>query len=802
MKTRFLGVLLLVLGLLLPPLGVPAAATPLDRDGDARPGQSDSRQTDTPQDRPELRPFRTYERPSERVLYDQRVRDGKVSADLKEARKHAAVNYAVVWWRITDYHPRTIEKLKTAANQDERYPWIVNVDPSVVHIEVMTGWQMLRKNPALFHELRQRGLKENDVIAQMIARSIPPAKDRRGRHAEEILLRLRYEFEYRQKRIEEFQAAGIEITYDVLEQIEEELRPRAKVRYTPEGLIYGVSEREPCSYRGSPGCYRYAGPMAFLVPYGEKPERRAAQGRLARIIQQMVLTMMAKYQWSAPTDAYEAATDEVALMIVRTFIRDAVTKAVRPFEWTGELPGRRYDYEDADPRQDPPGLERQNDPALEGSAVEDSALANALLGTVPRNGLGQGDPKAAGRADSSDMGNGGIDLSSLELRYLAEEPSGDGVRYAFAGRRGGSGETTDALAGARSVNNASDSFFVWLAVPESNFWVNLNPNEPDRIVGEGLDETDVGRIMLEADLQLKKTVGELIHPDTALGKRFWNSLERVDGEACFSHRLWITPEPAVIYEDDDELYILEAPLTVQTEQDYIGDVGTGEYQDCPYQPEYVEEHNMDVYKRLVMPRLIEAVNNAPEYADLRQIYLGRIAAKWYRERNEQRPMAFSDLIDSGDVEQWTTTEDWTPEKTFREYVRSYTEGEFDTGLYTYGGVLFEDVPTKSVTAAEFRRGWPEMQAAVDATNGRPATPSADDDTGATDDDSGMLWLGGSSAEPEKPRPQAKSPAPEEDVDWLRITLPVMAGLVLMIGLFFCGRGRRPAGRRRDAAPSR
>ncbi|MEQ7128025.1 hypothetical protein ABN034_26355 [Actinopolymorpha sp. B11F2] len=719
MRSRRVGVLIALLGVLLSVLAtLPAAADPAVPDGDVPPN-------------------RQYERASERELWAKRVRDGRASGSLSEARKHAAVNYAAVWWRITGYDEVTISRWRRFASWNERNRSRTPAEPPLVDITIMTAKEMRRTNRALYDELVERGMRDDDVVSQMVARSTPPKKGERGYHAEEILLRLRYNLEYFDEQLER---RGIEeIDQEFLEEMNEDLRPRSRIGYTPKGLIYGVTEREPCSYSGSPACHRYSDLLDHMVPYGDKPERRAAQGDLARILQRM-------------------AQENVARLITTTYVRDEVTKARRPFQ-PAELPGRRYDYEGDDPRRDPPGLERMLDPA---------------------------------RQDA-----GGIDFSNLELRYLAEDPSSGakgGVRYAFTGQPGGSADTRSALTGARSVNTASDAFFVWLALPESSFWVNLNPNEPHRIVGPQLDRTDVGRIMLDADLQLKKTVGTLIHPDSPQGKRFWSGLQGYNGELCFSHRVWITPKPAKIYDENGELYIIDAPLDVQMEQDYIRNVGTGKHQGCPYQPAEIENHNADVYRRLVLPRLIDSVNTAPEYAALRQIYLSRIAAEWYRERSRTYAMEFTNLIDSGDAARWPATKSWTPMETYSRYLQSYTKGEFHTRSYTYGGVILTEVPKQKVTRSEFERSWPGARTAVTKALNGVSTKAG----------SGQIWFGGTSTERPERRPRPTRGAERANgIGWppllVQVLLLALASAALPLA-FVLWRRRTRAGRPETPRP--
>lgn len=404
---------------------------------------------------------------------------------------------------------------------------------------------------------------------------------------------------------------------------------------------------------------------------------------------------------------------------------------------------------------------------------------------------------------------GGIDLSSLELRYVAE-PGQGGFEYAFSASEGSGG--TDPAAGLDVAAQQSDAFFVWLSLPRSDFWVNLNPNEPDRIVDEDLGNTEAGRVLLEADLQLKRSVGELIHPDTDLGARFWDEFEANNAGAaqyCFSFRQWIVPRPATVYEDGDGLFILDAPLEVKLETEYLESQGVeSPVGSCPGQPPAVEQANEATFRSLILPRLEEAVNHGPEYADLRRVYLSRVAAEWYRERNLSQATAYGDLIDNGDITPWTLRDDWSPRDTFDQYVRSYTEGEFDvmretvqgdlilTNSYFYGGVDFAHVEFDAVSSERFERDWPELSRTVDGAFDEPM-----------DRRGGGLWIGSASAVPvaetepanellplEELGAQARGDEPRGSSGGVRALIPpllvVDAALGAVVALVLMSRRRR------------
>ena len=170
--------------------------------------------------------------------------------------------------------------------------------------------------------------------------------------------------------------------------------------------------------------------------------------------------------------------------------------------------------------------------------------------------------------DNEDIGAtdplGGVDFSTLELRYLSDTyQGGSGLGYAFSADA--SATDKPSYGGRAAARLASDAFFVWLSLPTSKFTVNLNPDEPDRIMDAEFGRTDAGRVLLEADLRMKKTVAKLIHPDTRAGARYWAALH---GEAkCSTMRQWIVPAPASVREDGGQVYVIDAPLQVKLETD-------------------------------------------------------------------------------------------------------------------------------------------------------------------------------------------------------------------------------------------
>ena len=342
-------------------------------------------------------------------------------------------------------------------------------------------------------------------------------------------------------------------------------------------------------------------------------------------------------------------------------------------------------------------------------------------------------------------GFGGIDFSSLELRYVSDTGGPRGLRYAFGANP--SPGTSDQEVGLATARQSSNAFFTWLALPPESFWVNLNPNQPDRIMDPQLARTEAGRILLEADLVLKKDSVNLMNSDTPLGDGFWDELERIYGDraldSCITMRTWIAPAPATVRETGDELYILDAPLTVFGESEQHPDPGSGN-PGCPQEDAATEDRKEALWRQTVLPKLIEGVNTKPEYAALRRVYLARVAAEWFRVRQGERPTSLSKVIGSGNVDRWAMPPGWGPLDVYNPYLHSIRTGEWSaerkitvggqeyTRTISYGGVDFSGVPRNNVAKRDFNARYPRLARRIRESQG-----------GATTDaDRNEVWLGG------------------------------------------------------------
>ncbi|HEX6684790.1 MAG TPA: hypothetical protein VF062_18440 [Candidatus Limnocylindrales bacterium] len=400
----------------------------------------------------------------------------------------------------------------------------------------------------------------------------------------------------------------------------------------------------------------------------------------------------------------------------------------------------------------------------------------------------------SGRPDQRLRRPGGVDFTTMELRYVQDTGDGAGLEYAFNTEDLPDEEVS--AGGLEVAQLSSDAFFTWLALPASAFWVNLNPGEPDRIIDPKLGSTDAGRVLLEADLTMKKVAVNFTNPSSALGAQFWDSLRQGPAQPlipCFAVRNWIVPGPATVRENGGQLYILEAPLKVMSAP--IGEElppGTS-FDACRDDPPDIIEHNQRMWTSLIQPKVEEAVNTSAQFEDLRRVYLSRVAAEWIRQRSSGRTTAFSGIIGSEDVSKWPSRVPWDPREVFQRYLKSVNEGEYSTEhtfhqtgspvtvMVSLGGVDFSSSPRDNLNPAQFEQKAPSL----------PVTIAAAQFADRQDIDGLHTWFGGQAAPP--PAPSGGGGGGSMPVTGGSTGLLVGAGVLLLCGgvlLFVLSRRKR------------
>lgn len=356
---------------------------------------------------------------------------------------------------------------------------------------------------------------------------------------------------------------------------------------------------------------------------------------------------------------------------------------------------------------------------------------------------GKGAPGALAKAlESSNLG--GVDFSTLQMRYMSDSPSSGGLQYSFSGQRTGPGTKQNIDSALGTLTNSAADLRTWLVLPPSDFWVNLNPSEPDRIIDPQMGETNAGKAMLQADLQLKTTSAKLEDPRTKLGAQYWKKMAGSSHQLCYGSRMWIVPGDVQVREDGGSLYILKAQLAVKAVPDHVA---TGDSR-CHYNAA-VDARGKYLDDTMIVPRITKAVNTAPEYAAIRQAFTARVVAQWIRDRYQRgQQTSFDTLIDSGNLGRAKLQGGWKPRQVFNTYVHQLKSGLFTykttvrQGHYlwrettTVGGVDFTNLHPTTVSAAQMNKQDPRL----------PQTVKASTRTLAAGPD-GSMWLGVTIAQP-------------------------------------------------------
>src|SRR3989339_41318 len=247
-------------------------------------------------------------------------------------------------------------------------------------------------------------------------------------------------------------------------------------------------------------------------------------------------------------------------------------------------------------------------------------------------------------------------------------------------------------------------FRIGLSLPNEKFWVNLRPDAPEQIIDPELEKTDIGRIMLEADLNLKKDTSAWTSPQTKEGREYWDKLYKKAGELFGSEnstiptitRPWIVPGEIIVRESGSGAYIYKAALKVMLEEDYLTSRGGSRtaptYQQYAFSDPRLKELNQystQLIRELIIPKLTKEVNRAKRYAPLRQVFYSLVLSRWFKDKFNQSQSGneLTKLIDSGNLSNLSSQEAWDKTTYFQAYQKSFKEGEYNLSepIYTPTG---------------------------------------------------------------------------------------------------------------------
>jgi len=308
----------------------------------------------------------------------------------------------------------------------------------------------------------------------------------------------------------------------------------------------------------------------------------------------------------------------------------------------------------------------------------------------------------------------------LHLRYLSFDSANNNFKLLIDKGSDKNFKTSDLENASRDLLKY---FFIGLALPNETFWVNLRPDSPDQIIDPLLEQTDIGRILLEADVELKKDTALATSPDTKEGKVYWDKLYQKAEELYGTNevtiptltRPWIVPDEVIISENQSSAYIYKATLKVMLEEDYLKSTskalkGYSTYDFKDDRAKELNEYSTQLLKELVIPKITQTINTSKKYASLRQVYYSLILAQWFKAKFQSTSAqgsgaqvnAYNDLINSKDLSNLTSEIPYSKDTYFKQYQKSFQNGEYKFDLpvstpqgqsirsYFSGGALFAE----------------------------------------------------------------------------------------------------------------
>jgi len=225
------------------------------------------------------------------------------------------------------------------------------------------------------------------------------------------------------------------------------------------------------------------------------------------------------------------------------------------------------------------------------------------------------------------------------------------------------------------------------------------------------------------------------NPATPSGSAYWQAFASLpaptaaDQGPCVLYRIWIVPGVASVHATGTQLYILNAPLSVELAQvTHLS--GQLLHPICPADAYYTGQEAL--LSKYILPQVQQEVNTLPQFEPLRRVYMSRVAAQWVRQVAGHNTI-LGRLVNSGLHRSQVAKPAWSPDAIWEEYlqqldappmqwtipvqVNGVTENET---VMAYGGVDFRHkVRETNTSRASFRAHYPGLAAAARRATRRP-----------------------------------------------------------------------------------
>lgn len=225
-------------------------------------------------------------------------------------------------------------------------------------------------------------------------------------------------------------------------------------------------------------------------------------------------------------------------------------------------------------------------------------------------------------------------------------------------------------------------FLTVLTVEEDNFWVNLSPQEENRIIDNSLVKTELGKDLLAQDYLLKQLTSSITDPETETGIKYWESVgTTLMMSANDFNKIWIESDRAEVFEHENTVIITDSSLKVTSQS---------------------KAHNVFI------DQITKDVNEGKNFTRLRQIYSAFILASWFKETFTDT--LYEAYIDKHKMHGIDNINPKHKKEVFNTYLKSYKDGVYSKNLkqelasgrkvkrnYSVGGVFMRGKPNKAET---------------------------------------------------------------------------------------------------------
>ncbi|MCX5711466.1 MAG: hypothetical protein NTY47_00105, partial [Candidatus Omnitrophica bacterium] len=226
-------------------------------------------------------------------------------------------------------------------------------------------------------------------------------------------------------------------------------------------------------------------------------------------------------------------------------------------------------------------------------------------------------------------------------------------------------------------------FLIGISLPNEAFWVNLRPDSEDQIIDPELAKTDMGKVLLEADLQLKKDTAVFTSPNNAKGREYWNRLYKKAGELFGQEdvtiptltRPWIVPGEVIVRYTGTSAYVYKSALKVMLEQDHLKN--SVQYNFSDPRLKALNEYSSQLIRELIIPELNKQINTAKKYAELRQVFYSLVLAQCFKLKFSHNGGSYAQRIDSRNLSGLISTNNWSKTTYYKEYQQSFKDGEYN-----------------------------------------------------------------------------------------------------------------------------